>query len=110
MSYNTSDSSIIVQAQLSSSISSYTVSGEPGRTYYITVFAVNAVGTGAISDYSIVTGEMIYTNIDCILHCYTVPLLLTITPTTATTSGQIVQTNPVMLTSFSTNQVTSTAS
>ena len=36
----------------------------------------------------------------------TVPLLPIIT---AATSGQLVQTNPVMLTSLSTNQVTSTA-
>ena len=59
MSYNTSDNSIVVQAQLSSSMSSYTAFGSPGITYYIAVFAVNAVGTGAISGYSIVTGEMI---------------------------------------------------
>ena len=57
VSYNTSDSST-VQIQLSSSISSYTVSSEPGVTYYITVRAVNAVGTGAINGPSIVNGEM----------------------------------------------------
>ena len=64
MSYNTSDNSTVIQAQLtvSSSASSYTVFGEPGITYHIAVFAVNAVGTGAISDYSIVTGEMILTH------------------------------------------------
>ena len=72
---------------MSSSMSSYTVSDKPGRTYHIAVFAVNAVGTGAISN-TVVTGEMIYTSIDCILHCMcslfmSVPLLLTITPTTA---------------------------
>ena len=44
MSYNTSDNSTVIQTQLSSSISSYTVSSEPGVTYYITVRAVNAVG------------------------------------------------------------------
>ena len=57
MSYNTSDNST-VQIQLSSSISSYTVSSEPGVTYYITVRAVNAVGPGAINGPSIVNGEM----------------------------------------------------
>ena len=40
-------------------MSSYTVSGEPGVTYYITVFAVNALGPGPSSDYSIVNGEII---------------------------------------------------
>ena len=62
MSYNTSDNSTVIQTQLvvSSSASSYTVSGEPGMTYHIAVFAVNAVGTGAISDYSIVTGEIMF--------------------------------------------------
>ena len=38
-------------------MTSYTVSGVPGVTYYITVIAVNAVGPGPISDYSIVNGE-----------------------------------------------------
>ena len=37
VSYNTSDNSTVIQTQLSSSISSYTVSSEPGVTYYITV-------------------------------------------------------------------------
>ena len=60
MSYNTSDNSTVIQTQLSSSISSYTVSSEPGVTYYITVRAVNAVGPGTISGYIIVDGEMIY--------------------------------------------------
>ena len=61
MSYNTStDNSIIaVQVKLSPSLNnSYTVSGVPGVTYYITVIAVNAVGPGPISDYSIVNGEI----------------------------------------------------
>ena len=64
VSYNTSDNSTVIQAQLtvSSSASSYTVSGEPGITYHIAMFAVNAVGTGAISDYSIVTGETLLPN------------------------------------------------
>ena len=58
MSYNTSDNSTVIQTQLSSSISSYTVSSEPGVTYYITVRAVNAVGTGDINyGYSIVNGK-----------------------------------------------------
>ena len=47
----------MIQTQLSSSISSYTVSSEPGVTYYITVRAVNAVGTGDINGYTIVNGE-----------------------------------------------------
>ena len=59
VSYNTSDNSTVIQTQLSSSISSYTVSSEPGVTYYITVRAVNAVGTGDINGYSIVNGERI---------------------------------------------------
>ena len=53
VSYNTSDNSTVIQTQLSSSISSYTVSSEPGVTYYITVRAVNAVGPGDISGYTI---------------------------------------------------------
>ena len=61
VSYNTSDNSTVIQTQLSSSISSYTVSSEPGVTYYITVRAVNTVGPGVINNYSIVhvEGEMI---------------------------------------------------
>ena len=35
------------------------MSSEPGVTYYITVRAVNAVGPGDISGYSIVNGERI---------------------------------------------------
>ena len=58
VSYNTSDNSTVIQTQLSSSISSYTMSSEPGVTYYITVRAVNAVGTGAINGPSIVNGEI----------------------------------------------------
>ena len=54
VSYNTT----VIQTQLSSSISSYTVSSEPGVTYYITVRAVNAVGPGAVNGYSIVNGEI----------------------------------------------------
>ena len=60
VSYNTSDNSTVIQTQLSSSISSYTVSSEPGVTYYITVRAVNAVGPGAINGYNAVTGEITY--------------------------------------------------
>ena len=61
VSYNTSDNSTVIQTQLSSSISSYTVSSEPGVTYYITVRAVNAVEPGAINGYNnfIVNGERI---------------------------------------------------
>ena len=46
----------VIQTQLSSSISSYTVSSEPGVTYYITVRAVNAVGPGAINS---INGEIV---------------------------------------------------
>ena len=38
-------------------MTSYTVSGVPEVTYYITVFAVNALGQGPINAYSIVNGE-----------------------------------------------------
>ena len=58
VSYNTSDNSTVIQTQLSSSISSYTVSSEPGVTYYITVRAVNAVGIGAINGPFIVNGKI----------------------------------------------------
>ena len=55
VSYNTSDNSTVIQTQLSSSISSYTVSSEPGVTYYITVRAVNVVGPGTINS---INGEI----------------------------------------------------
>ena len=58
VSYNTSDNSTVIQTQLSSSISSYTMSSEPGVTYYITVRAVNAVGPGDINGPFIVNGEI----------------------------------------------------
>ena len=67
VSYNTSDNSIVVQAKLSPSHNNYTVSGEPGVTYYITVFAVNALGPGPSSDYYIiVNGE----NFDILLFLH----------------------------------------
>ena len=53
VSYNTSDNSTLIHTQVNSSMTSYTVSGVPGVTYYITVFAVNALGPGPISGYSI---------------------------------------------------------
>ena len=40
-------------------MTSYTVSGVPGVTYYITVFAVNALGPGAINGYSTVKGKKV---------------------------------------------------
>ena len=46
VSYNTSDHSTLIHTQVNSSMTSYTVSGVPGVTYYITVFAVNALGPG----------------------------------------------------------------
>ena len=44
-------------------MTSYTVSGVPGVTYYITVFAVNALGQGLINGYTIVNGEFMINNI-----------------------------------------------
>ena len=38
-------------------MTSYTVSGVPEVTYYITVFAVNALGPGPINEYTTVNGE-----------------------------------------------------
>ena len=43
VSYNTSDNSTLIHTQVNSSMTSYTVSGVPGVTYYITVIAVNAL-------------------------------------------------------------------
>ena len=60
VSYNTSDNSTLIHTQVNSSMTSYTVSGVPGVTYYITVFAVNALGPGPINGYSIVNGEIIF--------------------------------------------------
>ena len=56
MSYNTSDN-IELQAKLNPTVNSYTVSGVPRITYYITVFAVNALGQGPIYNDSIATGS-----------------------------------------------------
>ena len=58
VSYITSDNSTVIQTQLSSSISSYTVSSELGVTYYITVRAVNAVGRGVINGPCVVNGKI----------------------------------------------------
>ena len=58
VSYNTSDNSTLIHTQVNSSMTSYTVSGVPGVTYYITVIAVNALGPGPISDYAVVNGEI----------------------------------------------------
>ena len=57
VSYNTSDNGTLIHTQVNSSMTSYTVSGVPGVTYYITVFAVNAVGPAPISEFTIVNGE-----------------------------------------------------
>ena len=83
-------------------MSSYTVSSEPGVTYCITVRAVNAVGPGAINGPSIVNGEI---NNHCheLIIDYPLPLQHYILST------NLVQIDPFMLTSFSTNQDTSTA-
>ena len=112
MSYNTSDNSTVIQTNLNSSISSYTVSSEPGVTYYITVRAVNAVGPGDINGYSIVNGEIMITYYysQLLFSKYSVPLKPTIISTTSTTNI-LVQSNPVLLSNLiSTNQDTSIAS
>ena len=57
VSYNTSDN-IELQAKLNPAVNSYTVSGVPGVTYYITVFAVNCLGSRPISEYTTVNGEL----------------------------------------------------
>ena len=91
VSYNTSDNSTLIHTQVNSSMTSYTVSGVPGVTYYITVIAVNAVGPGPISGYSIVNGEETST----INHSYYYHSLVAIVPLTTTakvsTSTQLVQ-------------------
>ena len=88
-------------------MTSYTVSGVPGVTYYITVFAVNALGPGPINGYSIVDGE-IYT-LSCDYHevIYSVQLLPTITSTQFSTNTLIYTDSVMMKSSY---QVISTAS
>ena len=111
VSYNTSDNSTVIQTQLSSSISSYTVSSEPGVTYYITVRAVNAVGTGDINGYSIVNGEIKNVLIFIVMSSlYLVPQVSTITPTTATqfsTKTQLVHTSSLSSTVTTDSSTTS---
>ena len=68
VSYNISDNSIEVQAKLSPSHNSYTVFGVPGVTYYITVFAANALGPGPITERSTVNGEK--NNNNCIMSLF----------------------------------------
>ena len=65
-------------------MTSYTVSGVPGVTYYITVFAVNALGPGPIDNYSTVKGEIMITIITINFICHAVSMF----PTTATTNTQ----------------------
>ena len=60
------------------------MSGLPGVTYYITVFAVNALGPGPINGYSIVNGEIMITIITINFICHAVSMF----PTTATTNTQ----------------------
>ena len=57
VSYNTSNNSTLIHTQVNSSMTSYTVSGVPGVTYYITVFAVNALGQGTSNQYTKVNGK-----------------------------------------------------
>ena len=65
-------------------MTSYTVSGAPGVTYYITVFAVNALGPGPINGYSIVNGKIMINIITINFICHAVSML----PTTTTTNTQ----------------------
>ena len=56
----------------------YTIPVEQGKTYYITVFAVNAVGTGTISEHSKIEGQLIFLPqiiiiITCIIMFLVVP-------------------------------------
>ena len=82
VSYN----STLIHTQVNSSMTSYTVSSVPGVTYYITVFAVNALGPGPINGYSIVNGEKKNTLCDYHEVIYSVPLLPTITSTQCSTN------------------------
>ena len=93
VSYNTSDNSTLIHAQVNSSMTSYTVSGVPGVTYYITVFAVNALGQGPINGYSIVIMINIITVNFIICHAYAAVSMF---PTTATTNTQLVVTQPIV--------------
>ena len=106
MSYNTSDNSIEVQAKLSPSHNSYTVSGVPGVTYYITVFAVNALGPGPISEYTTVNGELNTLSYDFHEVIYSVPLLPTTTSSQFSTNTRL-YTDSMMKSSY---QVISTNS
>ena len=56
--YSTSDDSTLIHTQVNSSMTSYTVSGVPGVTFFIAVIAVNSLGPGAIGGNSIVDGEI----------------------------------------------------
>ena len=91
MSYNTSDNSIVVQAQLSPFHNSYTVSGVPGITYYITVFAVNALGPGTIDNDSIATGNTVLLQFIITISIYVVMLspISTATMTVTQTSTNV---------------------
>ena len=66
-------------------MTSYTVSGVPGVTYYITVFAVNALGQGTINGYSIVNGEIMINIITINFICHAAVSMF---PTTTTTNTQ----------------------
>ena len=74
-------------------MTSYTVSGVPGVAYYITVFAVNALGPGPINGYSIVNGKIMINIITINFICHAVPSMF---PTTATTNTQLVVTQPIV--------------
>ena len=75
-------------------MTSYTVSGVPGVTYYITVFAVNVLGPGPNNGFSIVNGEIMINiiTINFICHAYAA---VSIFPTTATTNTQLVNTQTI---------------
>ena len=57
---NTTVQSPKIQYSTSKQQYNYTIPVEQGKTYYITVFAVNVVGTGTISEHSKIDGQLIF--------------------------------------------------
>ena len=93
VSYNTSDNSTLIHTQVNSSMTSYSVSGVPGVTYYITVFAVNALGPGPIDKYTTVNGEIMIITITINNFIYHAVSMF---PTTTTTNTQLVVTQSIV--------------
>ena len=56
---NTTVQSPKIQYSTSKQQYNYTIPVEQGKTYYITVFAVNVVGTGTISEHSKIEGRLL---------------------------------------------------